>query len=161
MMKRICIALCTVVLLLLAVCAAGAEGSPEVYTSGDYRYTLLEDGTAQIMKYTGNAQELIIPDTLDGMKVTAIGDLAFYSCSSLTAVTIPESVTAIGDDAFSYCSSLIAVTIPDSVTAIGDGAFSDCSSLTATVTPDSYAEQYCIDHNLPYTFPDALDWLNN
>ncbi|MBR5956777.1 MAG: leucine-rich repeat domain-containing protein, partial [Salinivirgaceae bacterium] len=58
---------------------------------------------------------------------TSIGDEAFSVCSSLTSVTIPESVTSIGDYAFSGCSSLTPVTIPESVTSIGDEAFSGCN----------------------------------
>ena len=53
----------------------------------------------------------------------------FYNCTSLTSITIPDSVTSIGSYAFSECSSLTSITIPDSVTSIGYDAFSDCSNL--------------------------------
>ncbi|MBD5213508.1 MAG: leucine-rich repeat protein, partial [Bacteroidales bacterium] len=58
-------------------------------------------------------------------------------CSSLTSVTIPNSVTSIGYCAFSDCSSLTSITIPDSVTSIEAGAFYDCSSLTSITIPNS------------------------
>ena len=69
--------------------------------------------------------------------ITSIGSKAFYERSSLTSITIPDSVTSIGDDAFAYCTSLTSITIPDSVTSIGNWAFSDCTSLTSITIPDS------------------------
>ena len=61
---------------------------------------------------------------------------AFYQCSGLTSVTIPNSVTSIGDYEFYGCSGLKSVTIPDSVTWIGDGAFYGCSGLKSVTVPD-------------------------
>ena len=68
----------------------------------------------------------IIPS--DG-SVTSIGKYAFYDCTELTSITIPDSVTSIGDYAFRNCSSLTSVTIPDSMTSIGDYAFNGCYKL--------------------------------
>ena len=93
--------------------------------------------------------------------VITIGDGAFSSCDSLTSVSIPDSVTSIGDYAFSFCGSLTSVSIPDSVTSIGDYAFAGCGSLTLTVPRNSYAAEYAKANNIPYTYPDANDCLNN
>ena len=78
-----------------------------------------------------------ITDSIRTYSVTSIGGGAFYGCSSLTSVTIPNSVTSIGNGAFRYCSSLTSITIPNSVTSIGDYAFKYCSSLTSVTLPNS------------------------
>ncbi len=67
----------------------------------------------------------------DGSVCESIGDYAFSCCTSLTSITIPNSVTSIGDVAFSSCDKLISITIPDSVTSIGYAAFEYCNSLTS------------------------------
>ena len=66
-----------------------------------------------------------------------IGYQAFYNCSSLTSVTIPNSVKNIGELAFYGCSKLKSVAIPNSVTSIGESTFCDCSSLTSVTIPNS------------------------
>ena len=100
-------------------------------------YTINDDDTVTITDYTGSAAEVTIPDTIEGKHVTAIGYATFYYCSSLTSVTIPDSVTSIGDLAFCGCSSLTSVTIPNGVTSIGEHAFETCTSLTSVTIPDS------------------------
>ena len=62
--------------------------------------------------------------------ISKIGDYAFQNCTSLTSVTIPDSVTSIGSCAFHSCSNLTSITIPDSVTSIGLSAFEKCKTLT-------------------------------
>ncbi len=83
-------------------------------------------------EYSG---DVIIPESVtyngNSYSVTSIGDYAFYYCSSLTSVTIPNSVTSIGSYAFEGCSGLTSVTIPNSVTSIGYEAFYGCSGLTS------------------------------
>ncbi len=102
----------------------------------DFEYRADDTGIT-LLKYTGKSENVVIKSEYSGLPVTSIGMGAFSGCSSLTAITIPDSVTSIGDWAFSGCSSLTAITIPDSVTSIGDYAFYGCSSLTAITIPDS------------------------
>ena len=71
--------------------------------------------------------------------VTGIGDYAFTGCTSLTGVTIPDSVVRIGEGAF-WATRLASVTIPGSVTSIGSAAFGMCSVLT-----DIYYGGYGVD----------------
>ena len=109
----------------------------EALTSGDYEYTLNDDGSASITDYSGKAEALIVPAELDGHSISSIGDGAFSGCYALTTITLPDSVTSIGDYAFNGCDSLPTITLPDSVTTIGANPFTYCKQLTQiTVSPD-------------------------
>ena len=93
-------------------------------------------GSITITGYTGPGGDVAIPDTINGLPVTSIGQGAFASCTSLTNVTIPESVTCIGDYAFWNCTRLTTITIPNSVTTIGGWGFESCTSLTTVMIPN-------------------------
>ena len=121
--------------------------------SGSYEKTFDTSGShTLVVKYTkdssqssGNDEGKIYNITLSGVgsvndivyRVTSIGNNAFYKCSGLTSVVIPNSVTSIGESAFNGCSGLTSVTIGNGVTSIGDWAFSWCSGLTSIKIPNS------------------------
>jgi len=112
-------------------------GAAETKTSGNFEYKVKDDGTVSVTKYTGSDANVTIPKTIDGKKVTSIGEYAFDACTSLQQITIPDSVTSIGKVAFGSCSSLQQITIPDSVTSIGNYTFCGCTSLQQITIPDS------------------------
>ena len=110
---------------------------PKEIQKPTYEYAILPDETIEIIGYNGSESKVVIPDKIDGKKVTGIGDYAFESCTNLTSITIPDSVTNIGEYAFQSCSNLTSVTIPDSVTNIGQRAFLFCKSLKYITIPES------------------------
>ena len=91
-------------------------------------------------EYYSYAVDIIIPEKVNysGVEytVTLIGEYAFYYCSSLASITIPNSVTSIGRSAFEECSSLTSITIGNSVTSIGNRAFQGTVSLAAVHISD-------------------------
>lgn len=92
--------------------------------------------TGMITGYNGTDTVVVIPSKINGITVETIGHTAFRY-SSVTSVTIPDSVTFISDSAFAYCSSLTNISIPNSVTAIGSFAFEGCTKLESITLPSS------------------------
>jgi hypothetical protein len=86
-------------------------------------------GTAVILAYAGPGGAVTIPDSIDGLQVSAIGNDAFGS-AGLTSIAIPVGVTRIEKEAFLWNSLLGSLAIPDGVTNIGEFAFAECTSLT-------------------------------
>lgn len=133
---------------------------------GDLRYVVVDSITNDVFVIVKNNEisgDLIIPEYVeyegDSFRVTSVYDRAFYNCSQLNSVTLPNSVVSIGKEAFSGCSSLTTIHLPDSITAINDytfcntglesitipnavssigqSAFYACKNLTSIVFPDS------------------------
>ena len=135
------VAVCMMITMLplSAVTAFAADTSTvhEAIVNGyKYKYKV-NGGNATITDFCGPVKptnydyDIDIPETLDDKyTVTAIGNYAFYSCTQLREVTIPQSVTSIGDYAFELCQYMTSVTIDNATTSIGDRAFEGCKELT-------------------------------
>ena len=102
-----------------------------------FNYTDNGDGTCTITGYTGTGGAVTIPGIINGLTTTSIGTFAFQNKSSLTSVTIPNSVTSIGGLAFIDCYHMTSVTIGNSVTNIGTQAFYQCAAITSVTFPVS------------------------
>lgn len=93
----------------------------------DFEYKVLEDSTIEITRCVGKTKSIVIPNEINGIDVTSIGDSAFFDCESLKSIKIPNSVAIIEDFAFANCKSLKSIELPNSITSIGDAAFpKDC-----------------------------------
>lgn len=149
--------------MLLMLCGMMFAALPlvaETETVGGYTWTYRINGdTAEIYNPWSNHWStaiaplptgvVTIPSSLGDKLVTSIGKAAFYNCTNLTSVTIPNSVTNIGEAAFYNCTNLTSVTIPNNVTDIGYMAFRYCNGLTSVTIPNGVmnigncAFEYC------------------
>ncbi len=105
--------------------------------------------TGAVVDSDRTVENVVIPPSIYGIKVIAIGDEAFrnveynersesyYGIGILKSITIPDTVKTIGEEAFEYCAFLKEVIIPDSVTSIGNRAFNYCTYLEEIIIPDS------------------------
>lgn len=112
-----------------------------------YNIVSLEDLTCEITygdkvdEYHGTySGDIVIPETVTynnkTLTVVKIGENAFYYCSELSSVIIPQTVTYIGSQAFMGCGAITSITIPSSVTFIGHWVFTNCISLNNIVFED-------------------------
>ena len=164
--KQIAIVLSVIMVLTMipgqAFAATGDIGTYKPYTEATYELTYeeLADGTLSVTGYTGDAKgKLVIPESIDGKKVTVIGQGAFTDCKEFTGeLVLPKTLKAIGgtsytssDGAFYGCSGLTGdLIIPKGVTTIGKDAFYGCSGFTGklsipegVLTIDKYAFTAC------------------
>ena len=109
--KLMIICICALMSFVVQAATAWVNGVEWTYQ--------VSNGKAEIYNATFSAAiptstqgAITIPSTLDGYTVTSIGFSAFYHCSGLTSVTIPDSVTSIGSYAFYECSGLTSMTNP-------------------------------------------------
>ena len=98
-----------------------------------FSFTLTETG-AILTAYNGRETAVIIPESWEGLPVTAI-EGAFTGNTTLTAVEIPDSVTMIGDHSFSGCTALREINFPDGLKKIGDGRSVDARRWTKSIFP--------------------------
>ena len=122
----------------VSVCGLANRDAVEVHIPsqikyGKYTYEVTSIGKSAFL--FSSLTSITIPNS-----VTSIGNNAFNLCTSLTSITIPNSVTLIGGSAFSCCESLTSITIPNSVTSIGEYAFWGCDALESVLIPNSLTD---------------------
>ena len=161
--KPLCRSIIAVAIMMLSLQAMAYDFSYTHQWKTLY-YSITSDNTVKVTYYmyyssrnnyvSGN---VVIPSTVTyngtTYSVTSIGEGAFYACSDLTSVTIPNSVTSIGEGAFYACSGLTSVTIPTGVTSIGSLAFYDCSSLIILNFNAINCQDFELISNIYYPLP--------
>ena len=121
----------------------------------DYLTYEIADGEVTITDCdTSVSGELTIPETIEGYPVTCIGFQAFYSCTGLTSVTIPDSVTEIHNDAFAYCTSLTSISLSNNIEELAADVFYDTAYYNNDLNWENdilYIGKYLIDAKIDIT----------
>lgn len=109
-----------------------SETDENLLKSNDFEYRI--DGfSVTILGYSGESENIVIPETIDNMTVQRIGLFAFESCSTIKTVQLPETITLIGEGAFMNCENLTEINFPESLEGIDKGAFAGCTSLSGDI----------------------------
>ena len=139
-----------ILIVVMSMVGVKAKAYGHDFKVGNIYYCLITDRpgevkvvneiNAQLNECKSYSGTVDIPETViyanKSLRVTEIGNSAFYKCKDLTNVSIPESVKIIDNYAFSE-SGIKSITIPNSVTSIRTGAFEDCDGLTSITIPNS------------------------
>lgn len=137
--------------------SAGESDNPTrnigvIMQNKDYQYTVTEEGIT-LLRYIGTQKDISIPQTIDGLDVTVIGNdcfamnenivsvelsnrlttvqrFAFYRCTKLSKLVIKNGLRYIEGSAFAYCTALTSIVFPKTVVRIGECAFANCTELS-------------------------------
>lgn len=139
------------------------ENEVRIITEGDYKIAVYSDGTAAIVEYTGNAEELTVPAKIAGYDIDTIGLGAFQYRPELKKLTISEGIKELEENAFSWCFNLKEISLPDSLTKICSYAFSGCGAESLTIpenVKDIGAGAFFESMSLTsVTLPDSIEQL--
>ena len=120
----------------------GKVTNPEYEGTEGLEFYLLPDGTYGVKAgLTHYMEDIVIPETYNGVLVTQILPNAFKDACNLKTIIIPETITNIAEYAFYGCSSLeTAIEIPDTMTFIPQYAFYNCTKLSGITLPNTITE---------------------
>ena len=155
---------------LLLLCCVGMAKAEEVTIDGIKYDVVTETKQATVIKGGYYSGDIVIPSEITHnnaiCSVTSIGSYAFYECTGLTSITIPNSVTSIGSYAFHDCRGLTSIEIGNSVTSIREGVFAYCFGLTSIIIPNSvtsieYAAFYACSGLTSIVIPNSVTSIGN
>ncbi|MDO4862874.1 MAG: leucine-rich repeat domain-containing protein [Ruminococcus sp.] len=133
-MKKFISALAAAAIAAAALIPRGLAA--ECAAEPQYEYTIINN-EATITGFKGEPVYIEIPETIEGCRVVELRDNAFYECSTLRHIDLPDTLGKIGHHCFYACSALEEISVPDSVTDIGMGCFCGCAELSSATVPDT------------------------
>ncbi|MBQ4282832.1 MAG: leucine-rich repeat protein [Lachnospira sp.] len=143
-MKRVNIIrkLALAMVMVMVFVSVGTWVNVENAYAADSDWTISTNDTGvTIVKYNGSDADITIPSTINGSKVTQIGngsyDIFYRKESSVTSVTLPQQNVILNKNAFNGCSNITTVNNSEYVTEIGVGCFAGCTNLTGFKFSDS------------------------
>lgn len=132
-MKRIFLLPIVLILLRFAVPLNARADEAE-----DFTYTVIGQEVT-VTGFKGEPECIEIPADIGGLPVTEVRDNAFYCCTSLRRITLPDSVKTMGHHCFYGCSALEEAVLPRELNSVGMGCFEGCVSLKTLTLPDGLA----------------------
>ena len=112
-----------------------AQAEEGVISEGAFDFRITAAGAEVIRFYISGSSEIVVPSSVQGHPVVAIGPEVFRNLEGITRVVLPEGIRSIGDRAFYACSDLVSVSLPGSLKSIGEMAFCNCYALGALTIP--------------------------
>ena len=108
---------------------------PEIIELDNGMTFYVQNGSASLISYTGEATEVVVPSTVKGYPVVEIHG-AFKENPNIVSITLPEGLRKIGSDTFKYCQ-IETINFPEGLISIGDYAFYGCNSLKSSAFPST------------------------
>lgn len=143
-MKKLLIKFLTAILAISITCFFVACFQPEAETpppTVEPTYFTVEESTITGLTLAGKKQEtLVVPEIVDGVTITAIGNQAFYGAEKVKSVQLPSTITTIGNEAFYGCKGMTEIDLPTTINSIGTWAFYGCSKLVSINIPTGISE---------------------
>lgn len=116
---------------------AQVSAATTLQENGYYYQIIDNEAVITNVNYKSVEGDIVVPSTIGGYPVTAIGKAAFDYCSLTTGITLPDSIRSIASSAFSYCRKLTSIKLPSGLTTIDVATFKECAALTEISIPAS------------------------
>ena len=133
------------------------EANAEI-TSGNYEYQVVGDGKAELLRYIGNEENVVVPATIDGYPVRRLFSSLFWDNDTVKSVTVSEGIEMIDGNVIDNCKNLTSLTLPASVKSIGHCIEQGTTSLT-TIKVSASSEYFTASNNVLYSKDKTILYL--